>query len=160
MRPLAYIDGHTYSYSDMISANGATIGGISCNVYFPGPCQGVVWNANGEVETLMLQDDTSSGLSAVSRDGSTAVGDSFDAINDIQTAVVWTASDGILAIGPGGYRSHAQSVSNDGGFVLGTMTSSLDPGIRDAFVWTQGGGIEVLTLPDHHIKHSVLNNAA
>jgi probable HAF family extracellular repeat protein len=95
--------------------------------------------------TGVLQGDTRSEATAVSRDGAVVVGTSMQSDNrSILTgkkAFLWTYHQGITEIGflQGGSYSEAKDISDDGSIVLGGGNSSLVA--RSAFVWSSSTGM-------------------
>ena len=81
---------------------------------------------------------------AISGDGSTVVGYQPSANSLGDSAVRWTAAQGIVALGdlPGGAnQSYAQAVSANGGVVVGWRSSAAG---GEAFRWTSSEGMSTL----------------
>jgi uncharacterized membrane protein len=79
------------------------------------------------------------------------VSSNSDGVNDWNEAFVWTEAGGmqglgVLGVQTGGYRfSQANLMSSDGSVISGQSSNS--DGVNDwneAFVWTQGGGMQGL----------------
>jgi probable HAF family extracellular repeat protein len=90
---------------------------------------------------------TRSYASAVSGDGQIVVGRSEynpSSTSLITQAVRWTPQTGMQGLGylrPGHFRSQANAISRDGSTVVGWSNSS---GVREAFVWREGTGMQPL----------------
>ena len=110
------------SYATGISANGTIVGTAS---FLGGPDQAFKFSGGTATALGDFGFGTSNAL-AISRDGSTIVGNSFDTVAEV--AFKWTSGGGMVAITPlpvNAYQdSFATGVSQDGGVIVGWMTDA------------------------------------
>lgn len=123
-----------------ISADASTIVGIG----HPVLTGAVLWNALGEGSILgMLPGDTSTGASAVSRDGSVVIGNSTEASSH-QRPFRWTRQTGMTAIASTTDPFTdvvARAVSGDGRIVVGWGNT---PNGETALIWDEPHGMRRL----------------
>ncbi len=92
----------------------------------------------------ILPGAVASTVNAISADGSTVVGGRDDNWNTGDSgAFRWTLSEGIQSLGSTSPNSAAFDVSADGGVIVGAEEVMVQG--RDAFRWTQSGGVELMT---------------
>jgi probable HAF family extracellular repeat protein len=108
------------SYATGIAANGTIVG--------TKPVSGLdqAFRLSGGVTTLLgdlMGGGSSANALAISRDGSTIVGHSFDGM--AETAFKWTSGGGMVALTPlnTGFGSRATGVSDNGGVIVGWMSN-------------------------------------
>jgi probable HAF family extracellular repeat protein len=140
---LGFLPGFPGSFATAASADGSVVVGGNLG---PSMEQAFRWTqTTGMVGLGFLPGYAESRAFGVSADGSVVVGNS----NTIPgqggqfQAFRWTAQSGMVGLGsflPGGLSS-AEGVSANGGTVVGVSDSALG---RQAFLWTEGGGMIAL----------------
>jgi probable HAF family extracellular repeat protein len=154
------IQGEAYAHVQAVSANGTDIVGLTQAF---GGAQAYRRKAGGALQPLGTLDSTrlDSDANAISADGSVVVGRS--ATVGGWEAIRWTESTGMVGLGdlPGGdLYSEAYGVSADGAVIVGrgSTIGSSSQLVREAFRWTEAGGMQGLgDLPGGH--HSSIATA-
>jgi probable HAF family extracellular repeat protein len=127
------------STATALSRNGAVVGGQG----HPFLTGAMLWDANAVPRFLgkVLPDDQSAIVTALSGDGSVAVGSSVDAAGK-SWMFRWTDGAGMqrIAQAAGMADTYPQAISADGAIVVGRVTG---PGSR-AFIWDAAHGIRLL----------------
>jgi len=127
-----------------VSGDGSVVTGQLFGVVY----QAYRWTqATGAVGLGTLAGHESSTARAISSDGTTIVGGSYDAESDTEEPFRWTQSGGMVGLGnlQGCRLTTATAVSGDGGVVTGDCW--LEDGVtRRSFVWTAGTGIRFLEV--------------
>jgi uncharacterized membrane protein len=125
-----------------VSGDGEVVVGHS----FGSVTQAFRWTqASGHVGLGALPEHEGSWARAISSDGTTIVGGSYDEDAEIEQPFRWTQSEGMVALGnlPGCRITTATNVSGDGGVMAGECW--LEDGLtRRPFVWTAGTGLRSL----------------
>jgi probable HAF family extracellular repeat protein len=100
------------------------------------------WTPSGGLEDLGLTTGTQSIGTAISADGSVAVGEATDA-NGFWRAFRWTASTGMVDIGTlGGPESAAFGVNKDGSVIVGSSLTNGGSDSNHIFRWTAKTGMQ------------------
>ncbi len=140
--------GEVYSTATAVSADGTVVVGISKSAQ---GSEAFRWTAGTGMVGLgdFPGGKFASSANGISADGSIIVGCGLSA-NGTE-AFRWTIRGGLVPLGflPGGTSSTAKAVSADGRVIVGEGSSAF--GAREAFVWTENGGMAGLGSfnPDH-----------
>jgi probable HAF family extracellular repeat protein len=139
----------TYSEALAISRDGTTIVGNSQSFGSGGPFEAYYWREGIGMQALPGLPNApavSTHAYATSADGRFVVGDALATLSTYR-AIRWTTDGGMLDLGTlSGYRvARAFGVSDDGRTVAGNLSSSSTLP-STAFVWTEGLGMELMSV--------------
>ncbi len=152
LQGLGFLPGHARSAALRVSADGTAVLGQSC-MADGSDCRAFVWSAANGLADLGPLSIGSGGL--ISSDGSVVAGN-FCAIGENCRAVRWTRAGGMQDLSFAGHAASmvvaasgipAEAMSPDGSRVVGASCDGGSPSHCHAFVWTESGGTQLLTLP-------------
>lgn len=138
---LGTLPGYTQSWAEIISADGTTVVGSSCDDNYD-ICRPFRWTKVGGMIDLAAGQPADGRIypSGVSADGSVVIGYARDPYTGYNLGWIWTEKAGLVYLPTlGGQEAWPEDISSDGKAVAGT-SSTIEYGSR-AFLWTEAGDI-------------------